>query len=204
MHHYFRNTGWIEIITGSMFSGKSEELIRRLKRARIAKQKVQVFKHAIDTRYSVNEVVSHAGDKIEAISVSSLSDILAVYDPSVDVVGIDEVQFFDSEIIPFIHQLADDGKRVILAGLDTDFRGEPFGPVPILMAQAEFVTKLQAICVCCGNPATRTQRLVNGKPAAYEDPTILIGAQEHYEARCRACHEVPRRQAEKEAAAGEE
>lgn len=204
MNHYIQNTGWIEMIVGSMFSGKSEELIRRIRRTRIAKQHIQVFKHSIDTRYSKDEVVSHAGDKAEAICVSSVGDILNLLDPSADVVAIDEVQFFGDEIIPLCQQLADDGKRVILAGLDTDFRGEPFGPVPQLLALAEYVTKLHAICVKCGNPATRTQRLVNGVPAAYEDPTILIGAQENYEARCRACHEVPRGRTLKEVAVTKE
>ncbi len=193
MYQRFQNTGWIEMIVGSMFSGKSEELIRRVRRARIAKQEVQVFKPTIDARYSRDEVVAHTGDKTEAICVSCVDDIRKLMEPNVDVVAIDEVQFFNAELIPLCQGLANAGKRVILAGLDTDFRGEPFGPVPVLLALAEYVTKLQAICVRCGNPATRTQRLVNGKPAAYEDPTILIGAQENYEARCRACHEVPRK-----------
>ncbi|HHW15544.1 MAG TPA: thymidine kinase [Firmicutes bacterium] len=191
----YRTSGWIEIIVGSMFSGKSEELIRRLKRARIARQKIQVFKPTIDDRYSFADVVSHDGDKIEAVSVKSAAEILPLVEDDTEVVAIDEVQFFDPEIVTVCQRLANQGRRVILAGLDQDFRGEPFGSVPILMALAEEVTKLRAICMRCGGPASRTQRLVDGRPAYYEDPIILVGAQEHYEARCRKCHEVPHRSA---------
>lgn len=187
-----RDSGWIEVITGSMFSGKSEELIRRVKRAKIARQTVQVFKPMLDNRYSEEEVVSHNGEKVRAVGVDSAAAVLAAARPETEVVAIDEVQFFDREIVKVCSWLANMGKRVIVAGLDQDFRGEPFGSVPELLALAEYVTKLQAICVKCGNPASRTQRLVNGRPAAYDDPVILVGAQEHYEARCRKCHEVPR------------
>ncbi len=187
-----RDSGWIEVITGSMFSGKSEELIRRVKRAKIARQTVQVFKPMLDNRYSEEEVVSHNGEKVRAVGVDSAVAILAAARPETEVVAIDEVQFFDRKIVKVCSWLANMGKRVIVAGLDQDFRGEPFGSVPELLALAEYVTKLQAICVKCGNPASRTQRLVNGRPAAYDDPVILVGAQEHYEARCRKCHEVPR------------
>lgn len=189
----YRTSGWIEIIVGSMFSGKSEELIRRLKRTRIAHQKMQVFKPAIDDRYSLGDIVSHDGDKVEAISVSKAAEILHQVADDTEVVAIDEVQFFDPEIVMVSTRLANQGRRVILAGLDQDFRGEPFGSVPVLMALAEEVTKLRAICMRCGGPASRTQRLVNGRPAHYEDPVIMVGAQENYEARCRKCHEVPRR-----------
>ncbi len=184
-------TGWIEMICGSMFSGKSEELIRRVKRARIAKQRVVALKPAIDTRFSANDVVSHGGDKIDCVAVSDSEAAMACLPDDVQVVAIDEVQFFDERIVAMCSALADRGVRVIVAGLDCDFRGEPFGVVPQLLARAEYVTKLQAICVKCGNPATRTQRIVDGRPASYTDPTVLIGASEAYEARCRRCHEVP-------------
>jgi thymidine kinase len=189
MNHH---TGSIEVITGSMFSGKTDELIRRLRRATIARQKVQVFKPAIDDRYSVEKVRSHAGSDFEALPIHSARDILDRMDPETTVVAIDEAQFFDPPIINIVQQLADRGLRVIVAGLDTDFRGEPFGPMPILMAQAERVDKLQAICMVCGEPATRTQRLVNGVPARYGDPVVIVGASELYEARCRTHHQVPR------------
>lgn len=187
-----KDHGYIEVVTGPMFSGKSEELIRRIKRAKIAKQKVQVFKPAIDDRYSIDKVVSHNGDNMHAISIVKASEILTYAEEDTDVFAIDEVQFFDSEIVDIVKEIADSGKRVICAGLDMDFRGEPFGPTPELMAIAEFVDKLTAICMKCGNPATRTQRLINGKPANYDDPIIMVGAKESYEARCRKCHEVPR------------
>ena len=186
-----RETGWIELICGSMFSGKTEELIRRVKRAQIARQKVQVFKPQIDDRYAVECISSHNGMHIDAIPVSSAADIAAQVDPDTEVVAIDEVQFFDWEIAEVCNQLADEGKRVIIAGLDMDFRGEPFGPMPLLMAEAEIVDKLSAICVVCGAPASRTQRLIDGQPASYDDPIIVVGANELYEARCRKCHQVP-------------
>jgi len=187
------STGWIEVICGSMFSGKSEELIRRVKRAEIARQKVQVFKPAIDTRYEDREVVSHDGNKVSAYMVEKAEDILTELLPDVQVIAIDEGQFFDDGIVKVCQTLADNGKRVIVAGLDQDFRGEPFGPMPELLAVAEKVDKLQAICMVCGGPASRTQRLINGEPAYYDDPTILIGAEDVYEARCRDHHVVRRR-----------
>jgi len=187
-----KDHGWVEVIIGPMYSGKSEELIRRIRRTKIAKQKVQVFKPEIDNRYSKEDVVSHRGDTEDAVQVEDSSQILSLLDVDTQVVAIDEVQFFDEGILDVITSLADNNKRVICAGLDMDFRGEPFGPIPALLAVAEFVDKIQAICVVCGNPATRTQRLINGKPAKYKDPILLIGALESYEARCRKCHIVPR------------
>jgi len=183
--------GWIEMICGSMFSGKTEELIRRLKRAVIARQQVQVFKPLLDNRYSEDKVSSHDGLHWDAAIVSSASKILEMVKDGTDVIAIDEVQFFDRTITDVCEQLARRGTRVILTGLDMDFRGEPFGPVPALMAQAETVDKLQAICAVCGAPASRTQRLINGIPANYDEPQILVGAKEAYQARCRRCHEVP-------------
>ena len=176
-----------------MFSGKSEELIRRVKRAVIARRTVQVFKPAIDDRFGVELVRSHDGDSFVARPVRSSAEILPLLSAETSVVGIDEVQFFDPAVVDVVRALVLDGRRVICAGLDLDFRGEPFGPVPILLALAERVDKLEAICVVCGESATRTQRIVNGVPAFYDDPIIVIGAQEAYEARCRTCHTVPRR-----------
>jgi thymidine kinase len=174
-----------------MFSGKTEELIRRVRRAQIAKQKVQVFKPVIDDRYNIEKITSHNGLYVEALPIADANAILEQVEPDTTVVAIDEVQFFDWQISRVCDELANQGVRVILAGLDTDFRGEPFGPMPLLMAEAEQVDKLQAICVVCGRPASRTQRLIDGKPAAYGDPVILVGASEVYEARCRHCHVVP-------------
>ena len=185
--------GWIELICGSMFSGKTEELIRRVRRAKIAKQMVQVFKPAMDTRYTMEAVTSHNGLGVDAVPVQSAAEIEKQILPETTVVAIDEVQFFGWEVTDLCQKLADRGVRVIAAGLDMDFRGEPFGPMPVLMAQAESVEKLQAICVVCGNPASRTQRLINGQPAAYDDPVILVGGSESYEARCRKCHQIPRK-----------
>jgi thymidine kinase len=185
-----KNDGWIEVICGSMFSGKSEELIRRVHRVQIAKKKVQVFKPTIDTRYSIQYIYSHNGTKIEAINISNSKELLEKTEPDTEVVAIDEAQFYDKGIVTICQKLADQGRRVIVAGLDQDFRGEPFGPIPELLAVAEYINKLQAICMICGSPASRTQRLVNGKPAKYSDPIILIGAKETYEARCRKCHVV--------------
>jgi len=185
------NSGWIEVICGSMFCGKTEELIRRVRRAQIARQKVQVFKPAIDTRYADREVTSHNGLQVEAVPVADTAQVRTLLEPDTTVVALDEVQFFDNDVVTLCDELAAQGKRVIAAGLDMDFRGEPFGPVPALMARSERVDKLQAICVVCGGPASRTQRLIDGKPAAYDDPVILVGASEVYEARCRGCHEVP-------------
>jgi thymidine kinase len=187
-HH----TGSIEVITGSMFCGKTDELIRRLRRATIARQKVQVFKPVIDTRYAIEKVTSHAGSEFDALPVQTAREIVERMEKDTTVVGIDEAQFFDDEILPITQKLADQGLRVIVAGLDTDFRGEPFGPLPFLMAKAEVVDKLHAICMVCGEAASRTQRLVNGKPANYHDPVVIVGAAELYEARCRKHHEVPR------------
>lgn len=184
--------GWIEVVVGPMYSGKSEELIRRLRRAEIAKQKIQVFKPAIDNRYSIDEVVSHNGVKIMGMCISKAEEILENLEEDTEVVGIDEVQFLDDEVVHISRELADKGLRVIVAGLDMDFRGEPFGPTPKLLAIAEFVDKLTAICVKCGHPANRTQRLINEKPARYDQPTILVGAKESYEARCRLHHDVPK------------
>jgi thymidine kinase len=188
--------GSVEVICGSMFCGKTEELIRRLRRAQIARQKVQVFKPAIDQRYDAGQkVTSHAGMAYDAIPIAKAADIYNCLENDTTVVGVDEAQFLDAEIVDIVHSLANRGIRVIVAGLDTDFRAEPFGSMPTLMAKAEQVEKLQAICMVCGEPASRTQRLVNGHPAYYEDPIVIVGAAELYEARCRNHHQVPRRSA---------
>ena len=183
-HH----TGSIEVITGSMFCGKTDELIRRLRRATIARQIVQVYKPVIDDRYTVEKVTSHAGSAFDAIPIMDARVIPARLPDNTTVVAIDEAQFFSSEIIDISQELADQGLRVIIAGLDTDFRGEPFGPIPELMAKAERVDKLHAICMICGEPASRTQRLVDGRPAHYNEPVVVVGASEMYEARCREHH----------------
>jgi len=183
--------GWIEVVCGSMFSGKSEDLIRRVRRAQYAKQKIVVFKPEIDDRYSEEEVVSHNGTTVIAYPVASSSHIESFVTDAYDVIAIDEAQFFDDGIIEVVMKLADRGFQVIIAGLDQDFRGEPFGPMPHLMAVAEHVTKLHAVCTVCGSSASRTQRLINGTPAGYDDPVILVGAAEAYEARCRQHHQVP-------------
>lgn len=192
MDHTDQTKGHIELICGSMFSGKSEELIRRVKRAQIARQKVQVFTHAIDTRYGAAKVASHSGADLDAHPIQRASQIIEQLLHDVDVVAVDEAQFFDWEIADVVNVLAQRGIRVIVAGLDTDFRGEPFGPMPVLMAQAEKVEKLNAICMVCGGEASRTQRLVDGRPAAFDDPVVVVGANEMYEARCRQHHMVPR------------
>lgn len=184
--------GSIEVICGSMFSGKTDELIRRLVRATIAKQKVQVFKPAIDIRYAAEKVASHTGSTYEAIPVQKAAEIRSKLEKDTTVVGVDEAQFFDPEVVTVARELAARGVRVIVAGLDMDFRGEPFGAMPVLMAEAEDVTKLHAICMVCGGNASRTQRLVNGKPARYDEPIVIVGASELYEARCRLHHEIPR------------
>ena len=189
MRHH---AGRVEVICGSMFCGKTEELIRRVRRATIAKQQVQVFKHDLDARYHTQQVTSHNGQNLDAIPVSDAGQIEAKLDEETTVVAIDEVQFFDETIIDLVSHLADSGLRVILAGLDMDFRGEPFGPMPQLLCRAEAVTKLHAICIICGEEANRTQRLVDGEPARYDDPIIQVGAKERYEARCRKHHIVPR------------
>ncbi len=185
--------GRIEVICGSMFCGKTEELIRRVRRAIIAKQKIKVFKPSLDDRYGIQNITSHTGQSAAAIPVSEALEILELANGDTTVVAIDEAQFFDAGIIAVAQELVDVYSiRVIIAGLDLDFRGEPFGAMPQLLSVAEDVTKLHAICVCCGEEASRTQRLVNCKPANYDDPIILVGAQESYEARCRKHHEVPR------------
>jgi thymidine kinase len=176
-----------------MFAGKSEELIRRVRRAVIARKNVQVFKSHLDARYpGLYSVTTHDGLTVEAEPVDSADQIMRHVRPDTEVVAIDEAQFLDEGVVAAANALADRGVRVILAGTDTDFRGEPFGAMPTLMAAAEIVDKLQAICVVCGGPATRNQRLVNGKPAAWDSPTIMVGGRESYEARCRHCHQVPR------------
>jgi len=185
------DSGRLELICGSMFSGKTEELIRRIRRAIIARQNVQVFKPHVDDRYGIEQVTSHNGQKVEAQAIETARDILDQLQPETTVVAVDEAQFFDMHLSVVANALAYNGIRVIVAGLDMDFRGEPFGPMPQLMAIAEDVTKLQAICLVCGNPASRTQRLVNGHPAHYDDPVIQVGAQESYEPRCREHHDVP-------------
>lgn len=189
MYHLYRN-GWVEVISGCMFAGKTEELIRRIKVFEYAKKTIKVFKPKIDNRYSDTKVVSHAGSFVESFVVDKAMDILKYFDEETEVYAIDEVQFFDDEIKDVCDFLASKGKRVMVAGLDTDFRGEPFGIMPHLLTTSEFVTKLTAVCNKCGAPATRTQRIINGKPASYNDPIILVGASESYEARCRHCHEI--------------
>jgi thymidine kinase len=184
--------GWIELICGSMFSGKTEELLRRIRRAEIARKKIQIFKPQLDQRYGLERVASHNGvARNDAIVVADARAILDGVHQQTEIVAIDEVQFFDWAIADVCTELADRGKRVVLAGLDQDFRGEPFGPMPLLMALAERVDKFQAICVVCGAAASRTQRLIDGRPARYDDPIILVGGSESYEARCRDCHRVP-------------
>lgn len=190
--YVMKQSGWVEVICGSMFSGKSEELIRRVRRAEFAKQKIAVFKPKLDNRYSDQAVVSHNGASFSAKPISHSIEILHHVEAEIDVVAIDEVQFFDEGIVRVIQQLADSGYRVVVAGLDQDFRGEPFGQMPAIMAIAEQITKLQAVCTVCGSPASRTQRLINGSPASYFDPIILVGASEAYEPRCRHHHEVPK------------
>jgi len=185
-------SGRIEVICGSMFCGKTEELIRRVRRAVIAKQKVQVFKPIIDDRYTLERVTSHNGQNIEAQPIASPTEISALLRRDTTVIAIDEVQFFDSSVVMVVDELAQRGLRVICAGLDMDFRGECFGSMPELLCRAEEVMKLHAICVVCGETASRTQRLVNGSPARYDDPIIMVGAQEVYEARCREHHVVIR------------
>jgi thymidine kinase len=180
-HHQSPQPGWLEVITGSMFSGKSEELIRRLRRAQIAKQKVQIFKPAIDDRYASDAIVSHSEMKIPSVAVKSSADLESRVAPDTDVVGIDEGQFFDAELPVVCARLANAGKRVIVAGLDQDYLGKPFEPMPQLLATAEYITKTLAICMVCGGPANHTQRLVASKER------VLVGATGTYEARCRHC-----------------
>ena len=183
-------TGSLSVITGSMFSGKTEELIRRVRRAIYARRTVQVFKHALDTRSGLTEIRTHNGVLHEAAALSSSGELLEGVEPATDVVAVEEAQFFDAGIVDACRRLADSGYEVIAAGLDMDFRGEPFGPMPSLLAEADEVVKLRAICARCGRDASRSQRLIDGKPAPASEPTILVGAQETYEARCRHCHEL--------------
>ncbi|WP_425381208.1 thymidine kinase [Spiroplasma endosymbiont of Polydrusus pterygomalis] len=184
------NEGWIEVITGCMFAGKTEEFMRRINRLQYAKRKVLVFKPVVDVRYDAKKVVSHKGVSIIATVIDDPMQILKYVDATVEAIAIDEVQFFKPSIIEVIKTLANQNKQVIVAGLDQDFRGEPFAVTKELLALAEFVTKLDAICVECGKAATRTQRIINGREARYDDEIILIGAQEQYEARCRSHHRV--------------
>lgn len=188
---YNMKLGWIEVICGPMFAGKSEELIRRIKRLEYAKKKVVVFKPTIDNRYSENEVVSHNKRSTKCYNLSNSLDAFKYIDDTTYAVAFDEVQFMDENIVSVCEKLAQDGKRVICAGLDLDFRGEPFSIMPELLTRAEYVTKLTAICVKCGSNATRTQRIVDGIPAPYDSPLVIIGASQTYEPRCRHCHDVP-------------
>lgn len=185
--------GWIEVICGPMFAGKTEELLRRVRRLEYANQNIVVFKPSIDNRFSDNEVVSHNNSRTKSVNISYARQIFDYIDSETDVVAIDEIQFLDEEVVAIVDHLASKKVRVIVSGLDKDFRGEPFSFMPKLLSIAEYVTKLTAICVQCGRPATRTQRIVNGKPARYQDPIVLIGAEESYEARCRSCHKVYRK-----------
>ncbi len=186
-------SGVLEVICGPMFSGKSEELIRRLRRAKIAKQEVAVFKHAFDNRKSDADIVSHNGTSLPGFATATADEIFNLANEHhIQVVGIDEIQFFTTDIIPVIIKLIQSNKRVIVSGLDLDFRGVPFGPIPTLLAIADSITKLQAICTECGHEAHFTQRLVNGNPAKFDDPIIQVGAQEAYQARCRGCYTIDR------------
>lgn len=189
MYNQYRE-GWIEVICGCMFAGKTEELIRRINVLSYARKNILVFKPKIDDRYSTTEIASHAGSKVPCIVISEAKEILNHVNYDTDVVAIDEVQFFDMDVVDICEYLADSGLRVMVAGLDKDFRGEPFGVLPDLLTRAEFVTKLTAVCAKCGAPATRTQRIINGKPASFNDPIVLVGAKEAYEPRCRHCHEI--------------
>lgn len=183
--------GQLEVICGPMFSGKSEELMRRIRRAKIARQKVITFKHRLDDRHAIEYIVSHDGNRVEALPLDNVQRILEIAQSDyISVIGIDEAQFFSKDIIPIICALVQNGKRVIVAGLDLDFRGAPFGCIPLLLAIADTITKLKAICTECGDDAHYTQRLVNGTPAQYDDPIIMIGAQESYQARCRGCYSI--------------
>lgn len=190
MKYYADKKGWVEVITGPMFAGKTEELIRRVKRMEYAKKQYMIFKPAKDTRYSKTEVVSHNKKSVKAINISHGSDIKRHLKDTTQAIIIDEVQFFDESLLKYVQEFAEAGYRVICAGLDTDFRGEPFGVIAPLLAIAENITKLTAICSVCGNEATKTQRIIDGVAAFYDDPTILVGANDSYEARCRCCHEV--------------
>ncbi len=187
-----KTSGSITVVCGSMFAGKSEELIRLARRALYAKKKVQVFKPSIDTRYDDSMVVTHMGVKHEAVPVRNVADLKAKLNKEAQVVLIEEAQFFDPSLVSLVVELADKGREVICAGLDQDFRREPFGPMPELLAVADQVIKLRAICMNCGAPASHTYRVIDGKPAHWDDPVLLIGATESYEARCRACYKIRR------------
>ncbi|MDE6946428.1 MAG: thymidine kinase [Anaeroplasmataceae bacterium] len=192
MQYYSDKPGWIEVVCGPMFAGKTEELIRRVKRMDFAKKKYLIFKPTIDNRYAISEVVSHNQRKVKAINISSSKEIYNYITEDIEAVLIDEVQFFDEDVVEICRELADRGLRVICTGLDCDFRGNPFPIVASLLAMSENITKLTAICVCCGNEATKTQRIINGKPAKYDEPIILVGEKESYEPRCRKCHVIKR------------
>lgn len=185
-----KQAGTLVVITGSMFAGKSEELIRQVRRALYARKKVQVFKSALDTRWDSAAIATHNGVRFEAVPVSSSAQLEQMVQPDTEVIAIEEVQFFDEGIVALCDRWANEGRTVIVAGLDQDFRGQPFGFMPLLLALADEVIKLRAICMRCGQPASKTQRLVDGRPASWDEPTILIGAAERYEARCRRCHKV--------------
>jgi|SRR5690625_1509280 len=186
-----KTNGWLEIICGCMFSGKTEELMKRIRQAEQNHLLVKVFKPAIDVRFSNHSIMSHNGSSVAAISVKNAQELLNCVPKDIDMIGIDEAQFFDEDIVSVVNMLADQGVRVIVAGLDTNFRGDPFGPMSSLMATSDSITKLHAICTICHSTATCTQRIMNGKPVSYDAPVILIGAEESYEARCRFHHEVP-------------
>lgn len=188
-HSIPKETGWIEVITGCMFSGKTEELIRRLRRARIAKQKVLIFKPKIDTRYSTEAIVSHSEQSLPSVLIENANDILKLSEDA-QVIGIDEAQFFSNNLVEICNTLAYQGKRVLVAGLDQDYRGIPFEPMPQLLAIAEYITKSLAICVVCGNPADKTQR------KTYAAERVVVGATDVYEARCRKCHYIPKESAD--------
>lgn len=182
--------GTLIVITGSMFAGKSEELIRQVRRALYARKNVQVFKSALDNRWDSAAIATHNGVRFEAIPVSSSADLERLVEPDTEVIAIEEIQFFDEGVVALCDLWANEGRTVIVAGLDQDFRGQPFGFMPVLLALADEVIKLRAICARCGQLASKTQRLVDGRPASWDEPTILIGAAEKYEARCRRCHKV--------------
>lgn len=192
MYHSYKE-GFVEVISGCMFAGKTEELLRRIRVLSYGKQRIQLFKPLIDNRYDEKMVVSHAGSIAESVQIAKALDILDYIDNTSEIVAIDEVQFFDEDIVKVVDHLANSGIRVMVAGLDLDFRGEPFGVMPVLITQAEFVVKLTAICTKCGAPGTRSQRNIDGRPADYYDPIIMVGASESYEAVCRHCHVVPNR-----------
>lgn len=188
-----KQAGKITVVTGSMFAGKSEELIRLARRSLYAKKKVQVFKPSVDDRYHEAMVVTHMGVLHEAVPVSSVTELRQKIEKDTDVILIEEAQFFDHSLVDLAVELADKGKEIVLAGLDQDFRRQPFGPMPDLLAVADEVVKLRAICMKCGAPASHTYRMIEGKPAHWDDPIVLIGATESYEARCRRCYEISRR-----------